>query len=264
MLNVPQFGLDQAHVGVEQALVVLLRTHLLHVGQQGVRVGHVLLEAFQVLHAAAQDAADGQVEVLALESLAELAQPGDGFLRRIALLVIGDQVQEGLAHAIPVVAHAAAGEDLHALFQAEIIVGVQGHHRQQLHLAVEGSPVFRLEGGLAVVGKERQVQPGWMAADGQPAGSRDRIAVGMGGHHRVEEGAVVGAFHAGMLGDEGGQLLQGEGRLIVLRLVKPLAVIQQQPAQADHILLGAEDADAGAVEVSHGILLKGSLTRYLW
>ena len=146
----------------------------------------------------------------------------------------------------------ASGEDLHALFQAEVVIGVQSHHGQHLHLAVEVQPVLMLEGGLAVVGEERQIQSAGMAADIQTAGGGHRIAIGVRTNHGVGESALVGAVQAGVLGDEGHQLLQGEVGLIVLGLIKPLAVIQQGAAKADHILLGAEGADAGAIGCRHG------------
>ena len=117
-----------------------------------------------------------------------------------------------------------------------------------------------LEGGLAVVGKERQVQPGGMTADGQTAGGGHGVAIGAGAHHGVAEGALVRAVQAGVLGDEGQELLQGQVGLILLGLIKPLAVIQQRAAQADHILLGAEGAYAGAVACRHGgISFRGSV-----
>ena len=235
----------------EQALVVPGLPAAFHHILEQLRVGNVIRNVLQIVHAALQQRLDGQVAFLPLQGGLELDQPAYSLLRRIAALVLGNEVHPGLLHALPVLQDMPAAVDQHALGPGEVPGGPQRQHGQAVAGVVQPQPVLLLEGLVAVIGEGGRPQPAGLLAQPHAAGVRFRLTIVQRRHHPVVKAAAWATLLLRAPLDLRQQLLQLQRRTFLIGFLLA-AVAQHHAAQPEHVLFLANGDDAGTVHGCHG------------
>ena len=210
----------------------------------------MIRNVLQIVHAALQQRLDGQVAFLPLQGGLELDQPAYSLLRRIAALVLGNEVHPGLLHALPVLQDMPAAVDQHALGPGEVPGGPQRQHGQAVAGVVQPQPVLLLEGLAAVKGEGGRPQSAALLAQMHAAGVRLRLTIVQRRHHPVVKAAAGATLLLRAPLDLRQQLLQLQRRPFLRLLLA--AVVQHHAAQLEHVLFLANGDDAGTVHGCHG------------